>query len=140
MELSTSFFYCLYLWLVDALGNIDVGSCDYPFCFPRNSVPDQDPGPDPLDPKPFGPPRSGSVSQRYGSRSGSFHHQAKIILMVLKITDEKRAGSGSGAGYVSQKTDPWTWIGTKISRIRNTAAESIFAFNDDRNCFKRGSR
>jgi hypothetical protein len=25
----------------------------------------------------FGPPRSGSVSQRYGSGSGSFYHQAK---------------------------------------------------------------
>ncbi len=27
----------------------------------------------------FGPPGSGSVSQRYSSRSGSFYHQAKIV-------------------------------------------------------------
>jgi hypothetical protein len=33
--------------------------------------------PDPSDSYVFGPP--GSVRTRYGSRSGSFHHQAKII-------------------------------------------------------------
>ncbi len=31
----------------------------------------------------FGPPRSGSVSQRYGSGSGSFYHQAKIVWKTL---------------------------------------------------------
>jgi hypothetical protein len=31
--------------------------------------------PDPLDPRVFGPPGSGSTSQRYGS--GSFYHHAK---------------------------------------------------------------
>jgi hypothetical protein len=39
------------------------------FCV-GTSVPDQ-------EPKYFGPPGSGSVSQRYGT--GSFHHQAKIV-------------------------------------------------------------
>jgi hypothetical protein len=40
-----------------------------------NIVPD----PDPPDPHVFGPPSSGSISQRYGSGSGSFYHQAKIV-------------------------------------------------------------
>jgi hypothetical protein len=40
-----------------------------------SSVPDPDP--DPPDPHVFGPPGSGSTSQRYGSRSGSFYHHAK---------------------------------------------------------------
>ena len=35
--------------------------------------------PDPPDPHDVGPPGSGSNSQRYGSRSRSFHHQAKIV-------------------------------------------------------------
>jgi hypothetical protein len=34
--------------------------------------------PDPFD---FGPPESGSISQRYGS--GSFNHQAKIVRKTL---------------------------------------------------------
>jgi hypothetical protein len=42
------------------------------------SVPDPDPNPDPdpLDPRVFEPPGSGSgsISQRYGSGSGSFYH------------------------------------------------------------------
>jgi hypothetical protein len=33
--------------------------------------------PDPPDPHVFGPPGSGSTSQRYGSGSGSFYHHAK---------------------------------------------------------------
>jgi hypothetical protein len=32
--------------------------------------------PDPLDPHVFAPCGSGSISQRYGSGSGSFYHQA----------------------------------------------------------------
>jgi hypothetical protein len=35
--------------------------------------------PDPSDPHVFGPPGSGSISQRYGSGSGSFYHHAKIV-------------------------------------------------------------
>jgi hypothetical protein len=35
--------------------------------------------PDTQDPDVFGPPRSGSISQRYGS----FHHQAKIVRKTL---------------------------------------------------------
>jgi hypothetical protein len=31
------------------------------------------------DPRVFGPPGSGSISQRYGSGSGSFYHYAKIV-------------------------------------------------------------
>jgi hypothetical protein len=40
----------------------------------ETSVPDPNPDPDTYV---FGPPGSGSVSQRYGSGSGSFYHQAK---------------------------------------------------------------
>jgi hypothetical protein len=40
--------------------------------FSKTSVPDP-------DPQVFGPPGSGSTSQRYGSGSGSFYHHAKIV-------------------------------------------------------------
>ncbi len=46
---------------------------------PLTSVAD----PDPSDPYVFGPPGSGSISQRYGSGSGSFYHQAKIVRKAL---------------------------------------------------------
>jgi hypothetical protein len=43
--------------------------------------------PDPPDPYVFGPPGSGSISQRYGSGfgfgSGSFYHHAKIVRKTL---------------------------------------------------------
>jgi hypothetical protein len=39
--------------------------------------------PDPSDPCVFGPPGSGSISQRYGSGSGSFYHHAKIVRKTL---------------------------------------------------------
>jgi len=50
--------------------------------------PDPHPDPDPYDPYHpyvFGPPGSavGSISQRYGSSSGSFYHQAKIVRKTL---------------------------------------------------------
>jgi hypothetical protein len=35
------------------------------------------------DPHVFGPPGSGSTSQRYGSGSGSFYQQAKIVRKTL---------------------------------------------------------
>jgi hypothetical protein len=38
------------------------------------------------DPNVFGPPGSGSISQRYGSGSGSLHHQAKIARKTLIAT------------------------------------------------------
>ena len=40
---------------------------------------------DPPDPHVFGPPGSGSTSQRYGSGSGSgtFYHHAKIVRKTL---------------------------------------------------------
>ncbi len=49
------------------------------------SVADPDPNPDPDPPGPhvFGPPGSGSISQRYGSGSGSFYHHAKIVRKTL---------------------------------------------------------
>jgi hypothetical protein len=43
----------------------------------RNSVAD----PDTPDPHVFGPPGSGSISQRYGS--GSFYHHAKIVRKTI---------------------------------------------------------
>jgi hypothetical protein len=43
------------------------------------SVVDPDPDPDLPDPHVFGPPGSGSTSQRYGSGSGSLYHHAKIV-------------------------------------------------------------
>jgi hypothetical protein len=53
------------------------------------SVADPNPDPDPLDPHVFGPPGSGSTSQRYGSGSGScsgsgsVYHHAKIVRKTL---------------------------------------------------------
>ncbi len=47
------------------------------------SVADPDPNPDPPDPYVFGPPGSGSISQRYGAGSGSFYHHAKIVRKTL---------------------------------------------------------
>jgi hypothetical protein len=44
-----------------------------------------DPNPDP-DPRVFGPPGSGSIRQRYGSGSESFHHHAKIVRKTLILT------------------------------------------------------
>jgi hypothetical protein len=39
--------------------------------------------PDLPDPHVFGPPGSGSTSQRYGSGTGSFFHHAKIVRKTL---------------------------------------------------------
>jgi hypothetical protein len=49
------------------------------------TVADPDPNPDPSYPYVFGPlgSGSGSISQRYWSRSGSFYHQAKIVRKIL---------------------------------------------------------
>jgi hypothetical protein len=44
-------------------------------CSVADSVGDPDPEPDPQDPHAFGPPGSGSMSQRYGSGSLSFSHK-----------------------------------------------------------------
>ncbi len=50
---------------------------------PTSSVADPDPNTDPdlPDPHVFGPPGSGSTSQRYGS--GSFYHHVKIVRKTL---------------------------------------------------------
>jgi hypothetical protein len=39
--------------------------------------------PDPQDPYFYGPPGSGSISHLYGSGSGSFYHQTKIVRKIL---------------------------------------------------------
>ncbi len=44
------------------------------------SVANPDPNPDPYV---FGPPGSGSISQRHGSEFGSFYLQAKIVRKTL---------------------------------------------------------
>ncbi len=55
----------------------------------KSSVADPDPKPDQDPPDPrvlaFGPPgsRSGSISQRYGSGSGSFYHLISTVLWLL---------------------------------------------------------
>ncbi len=53
----------------------------------KSSVPDPGPNPDPDPPDPhfFGPPGCGSISQRYGSGSGSesFYQQAKKVRKTL---------------------------------------------------------
>jgi hypothetical protein len=59
------------------------GAGDHTVCLP-GSVADPNP-----DPQVFGPPGSGSISQRYGSGfgsssgSGSFYHHAKIVRKTL---------------------------------------------------------
>jgi hypothetical protein len=47
-----------------------------------------DPNPNSSDPYVLGPPGSGSgsISQRYGSASGSFYHHAKIVRKTLILT------------------------------------------------------
>ncbi len=51
---------------------------------PGSSVADPNPDPDPPDPHVFGPPGSGSISQWYGSGSGSFLlSHAKIVRKTL---------------------------------------------------------
>ena len=56
-------------------GKVEVGK----FMVPAS---DADPDSDP-DPYVFWPPGSGSISTRYGSGSGSFYHQAKIVRKPL---------------------------------------------------------
>jgi hypothetical protein len=55
--------------------------CDFSY-YEQSSVANPDP-----DPHDFGPPGSGSISQRYGfgsvSGSGSFYHHAKIVRKTL---------------------------------------------------------
>jgi hypothetical protein len=50
-----------------------------------SSAVDPDPNPDPPDPHVFGPPGSGSgsISERYGSESGSFYNQEKKVRKTL---------------------------------------------------------
>ncbi len=88
----------------------------------------------------------GSVSQRYGSgfgsRSGSFHHQAKIVRNIVnvpsKINKQKNRRKFLGGhleGHWRKEQDPDLYIrGTdlririraKISRIRNTVKKIGF--------------
>ncbi len=63
----------------------------------RTSVADSDPP----DPHVFGPPGSRSISQRYGSGSGSFYHHAKIIRKTLIPTIFWLFLTGSESGSIS---------------------------------------
>jgi hypothetical protein len=59
---------------------------DPKFCYRFGSgskLTDSVPDPDSTDPHVFGPPGSGSTSQRYGSEYGSFYHHAKIVTNTL---------------------------------------------------------
>jgi hypothetical protein len=58
--------------------------CCKPLYFSILTLPD----PDPPNPHVFGPPGSGSISQRYGSgsRSASIYHQAKFVRKTLIST------------------------------------------------------
>ncbi len=77
-------------WGVEPHTDLPVQRCRYGILF--CSVPD--PNPDPPDPRVFGPPGSGSISQRYGFRSGScsgsgsgsFYHSANIVRKTLIST------------------------------------------------------
>ncbi len=62
---------------------IQIPNTAFNYAFLSVSVADLDPNPDPDPPDPhvFGPPGSGSTSQRYGS--GSFYHHAKIVRKTL---------------------------------------------------------
>jgi hypothetical protein len=56
------------------------------WCPPHSRIyvdPDLNPNSDPPDPHVFGPPGSGSTTQRYGSGSGSLYNHAKIVRKTL---------------------------------------------------------
>jgi hypothetical protein len=57
----------------------------HPSSILHTSVADLDPNPDPdpSDPYVFAPPGSGSISQMYGSGSGSLYYQAKMVRKTL---------------------------------------------------------
>jgi hypothetical protein len=61
------------------------------------SVADPDPNPDPANPHVFGLPGSGSISQRYGSGSRSFYHEAKIVrkTLISTVSTQKCHGSAT---------------------------------------------
>ncbi len=89
-----------------------------------------DPNPDPSHPYVFGPPGSGSISQRFGSGSRSWCHQAKIgrknlIHTILWLLEDFKKP------HPDTNPDPLVWgidprieirIHTKMSWIRNTAS------------------
>ncbi len=78
--------------------------------------------------------RTGFISQRSGSGSGSFYHQAKIVRKTLMPTVlwllydylslkiDVNVPSKSNQQKNLEKKNPQIWIRTKISWIRNTAA------------------
>ncbi len=87
------------------------------------------------DPDVFGPPGSGSIRTRYGSGSGSFHHQTKIVRKTListvwwlfydflslkklcKCSFKKLSAKNLP---LVRDTDQRFRIRTKMSQIRNT--------------------
>jgi hypothetical protein len=66
-QIHTDVLFCQFLVLL----SVEVGASV------SSSVP---------DPHVFGPPGSEFISQRYGSGSGSFYHQAKIVRKTLILT------------------------------------------------------
>ncbi len=87
----------------------------------------------------LGSPGSGSISQRYGSGSGSFYHPVmylqkvisrktffKLVFVgVLNVNDEI-AGSGSDPDSLVRGMDPRIRIQTKMSWIRNTGKNELY--------------
>ncbi len=87
----------------------------------------------------FGPPGSGSVSQRCGSGSGSFNHQAKIVSKTLtstvlwllfdflslkndvNVTSKRNKQKNLGISFLSASWRSMTKIAGSGFRIRNTA-------------------
>jgi hypothetical protein len=80
----------------------------------------------------FGPPGSGSVSQRIGSRSGFFHHQAKIVrksltslwllsdFLYLKNDVNVPSKINQNLNQLVRSSDPRIGIRAKMAQIQNT--------------------
>jgi hypothetical protein len=85
---------------------------------PRGTVNSSVGDPDPQDPHVFGPPGSGSISQRYGSGSGSFFFLIKVLSGILKVTKDRRRIQSWDPLVIG--TDLRIQICTKMSRINRT--------------------
>ncbi len=86
-----------------------------------------------MDPYVFGPPGSASesVSHKYGSGSGTIHHQAKIVRKsLISAGDFLNFTSVLDPDPLDRGTDPRIRIGirirTKMQRIQNTAFYGTF--------------
>jgi hypothetical protein len=102
------------------------------------SVVDPNPDPDPPDPHVFGPPGFGTISQRDGSGSGSFYHQAikvknldsycfvtSFLLFIFENDVHVPSDPSPDLDPLVRGMDPLIqirfWIHPKMSWIRNTA-------------------